>query len=227
MVALELVDAVLIALLLGTAILFENKVGIRKRIMLLWAKLVNAETDFKVTASYTTDLPLENLQEEIKSVLREQYTLVDVFKEDDDAMTLEIEDTFLVTLRQEDDCITVETSRITATMRLLQQQITEFFTVLAAFEERNQHQTGDEHTFEDERFTIDLYLPFDMTFINVYLPRGAAIKHYELELDYPEYDCTIEEKNQALQISTAHRHDLSTIVSRILRARSVWWHRLT
>ena len=113
-------------------------------------------------------------------------------------------------------------------MREMREELFSILDVLADFEERNYQQTKNtDHEFADESFTANLYLPYQSKFINTYLPRGVNLLSYKLDLDYPEYDCTIKDTGDAITVSTKHRPDLQTILNRLLRTWTVWWKRMS
>lgn len=222
-----LVDALSLLIVVLGAVVVENRFGLRKRVHVLWHKLVNTETHFKVDARYRTDLDFENVTDELKSVVRELHGNIEVIDDHKHELVVEVDDNFLITLTDEDDTLLFETSKLTSTMRAMRPEINELLHLLDLFEQRNHDQiknTGN--TFEDDTFTAELFLPYNSTFVNVYLPRGVTIKTYQLSLDYPDYDCTIEDTGDAINVSTTHRDDLKTILNRLLRIWAVWWHRM-
>lgn len=223
-----LVDVLAGIVLVLATVLLENQFGMRKRAGLLYHKIVNSETHFKVDAVYDTDMAFENVQDEVKSVFREHYGDITLLEEGSGNVTLEIDDTFLVTLGQtDDDEITIETSKITSTMRDMRPELTELLNVIGDFEQRSHNQSNStDHTFQDQKFTAELFLPYNSTFINTYLPRGVTLNGYRLDLDYPDYNCSIHDTGDALQITTTHRPDLTTILNRLLKVWAIWWKRM-
>lgn len=221
----QLVDILLTAALLLAAVALEHRYGLRKRASFLWHKLANTETHFTVTATYETDIDPEHLQDELKTVFRERYGTIDVI-EDGEAFTINVDDAFLITLETDADTATIETNKLTSTMRDIRPELGVLLAAIAQVADRARQITDDEQTFADDTFTAELFLPYDSTFINIHLPRGVALDGYQLDLDYPEYDCTIRDTGDSLTVSTDHRADLETILDRLLRIWAVWWKRV-
>lgn len=221
----QLADILLIVALLLTAIVLEHRYGLRKRASFLWHKLVNAETHFAVTATYETDIDADHLQDELKTVFRERYGSIDVLEDADD-FTVNVDETFLVTLTTDDDTATIATNKITSTMRDIRPEFGALLAAVAAIADRARQIADDDTTFADDTFTAELFLPYDSTFINIHLPRGVTLDGYQLDLEYPEYDCTIQDTGDSLTVSTDHRADLETILDRLLRIWAVWWKRV-
>lgn len=222
-----LVDVLYVVILFLITVLLESRFGVRKRVLMLWHKLVNSETYYKLTARYETDVALDSLTDELKSVLREIRGDVEVIEDHKHEAVIEVADSFLITLQETDAGVSLETSKLTSTMRAMRNEMRETLRILEAFETRNvNHAQNTDHTFEDREFTAALYLPYDSTFINTYLPRGTTISSYELALDYPQYECSIQDTGDAITVSTSHRADLTTILGRLLRVWTVWWQRL-
>jgi len=226
--ALFMVQGLVAIILILFAVLIENRYGLRKRISMLWHLIVNAETHFKLTARYDTDLPYETIAEELKNVFREHYGTITVLDDGNDTRTVEVDDTFVVTLGMPDDeQVSIETSKITATMRDMRPEIGTLLEVLGDLEDRSQHQVQNtDHHFTDDTFTADLFLPYTSTFITTQLPRGVTLTGYQLDLDYPDYDCSITDTGQSRSISTHHRDDLHTILTRLLKPWAIWWKRM-
>lgn len=228
MVAAELTvtDILFWVLLLGAAIFLENRIGVRKRVHILWHRIANSESFFKVTAAYESSMGFENVADELKSVLRERYADIEVIADKKQTLTVEVDDTYLFTLEAEDR-LQVETSKITSTMRSMRTDLGDVLHVLGHWEKRNRNQVKNtDDTFADASFAAELFLPYDTTFVNVYLPRGMSISEYNLVLDYPDYEATLRDTGESLTIETMHRNDLETILNRLLRMWTIWWHRL-
>lgn len=219
------VAALLAALVLGA--ILEGELLLRNKLVVLWHKLVNSETRFQVGAVYATDMDYANVRDELKTVLRETYTAVDPLEEHKHDTVLEIDDTFRVTLEEDEDTVSLDTSKLTSTMRDMQDELGELVDALHRFQQRNREQaSGSNDSFDSDTFSIELDLPYDSTFHNLHLPRGVELTDYSLTLDYPDYQCTIEDTAHGLRIETAQLADLHTIADRVLRTFSIWWKRM-
>ncbi len=222
------VDALVAVILILVAVMVENRFGLRKRTGMIWHKIVNSETYFKIDAVYDTDMVFENVRDEVKSVFREHYGDITILEDGSGSVTLEVNDNFLVTLGlTDDDEVSIETSKITSTMRDMRTEIDELLQVIGDFEERSHNVVkGTDNAFEDNQFTAELFLPYNSTFVNMHLPRGVTLTSYRLTLDYPDYDCSIQDTGESLNITTDHREDLHTILNRLLKTWAIWWKRM-
>lgn len=212
------VNALIAVLLFFAAVVLENRVGFLKRVQVAWHKLMNTEARYKVAVEYKTGLDFGNIKDEIKSVLRERYTQVDVLTDGSKTLQVNVDEDFNITVTNaEKDVLALETSKITSTMRRAPGSVRETMELLRAVTERNQDQAeGTSSGFEELGFEATLILPYSGKFYTFHAPLGFTVTRHDIQMHSVIYNADITDEGDSITIQADYLDDLETVLKRLV-----------
>lgn len=215
MVAIEAALGIGAAFFIGWIV--EHRLGIIRRLTVVWYTLVNAEVMATVTESYHVDLPFDHVQEELKNVIREEYMDVSVEEEDETTLVMNIGDHFSVTLETDkEDQATFSTTKIVSTMRAVKPDLGNLFDALQEMQTRSRAQADkNAKTFDEDTVTVELLLPHRSKYVDFHLPFGAWLVEHAFTLQHAKYDWTIEQDDRTITIQTSSRDDMRRLLRRV------------
>ncbi len=206
---------ILVSLLLGVAL--ERQFAIYRRLEILWRRATNAEVKVRLEATYTTDLPWDNLKDEWRSVLREVYGDIAVESDTKTGLDVRVADHFDATLSHDDGTVTVATSKVVTTMRGATRDLGDLFDALDEFSGRASRQTeksgGD---FAGETFHADLELPHGSKYLTYHLPFGTELRSQRFEFAHAVKDWSVRHEDGAVHLEASSLDELERLVKKVL-----------
>lgn len=206
---------VLLGLLVG--LVLEFRFGLVRRVEILIRTASNAEAKARLRADYGTDLAFDSIKDEWKSILRETYGEIAVETDGSRTLKLVVADHFTATLTREDGAVEIRTNKIVSTMRGLNDDLGDLFDALDELHDRNTKQTEQGDTeFAEERFELDLELPYRSKYLTYHLPFGTALKSQRFVFEHTVYDWTASFGDRDMTLETANLADMRRLAGKVL-----------
>ncbi|MFB6077186.1 MAG: hypothetical protein ABEK12_03590 [Candidatus Nanohaloarchaea archaeon] len=203
------------ALLLG--ILLEYRFGFLRRVEILLHRLANSEAKARITAVYETDLPFDNVKDEVKSVLRETYGEIEAGTDGSKTLEVTVDDRFTVTVTRQDDGFQIRTGKIVSTMRGMKRDLADIHTVLADLHDRHARQTEQSgSTFAEESFDIDLEAPHGSKYVTFHLPLGTRVTERDFTFEHAAYDWSITDDTDGIHVHAGTLDHARRVTRKIL-----------